>query len=368
MNNKVKVAIAAILVVGAGLGFAIWRHAHSSKQYIVDGTIECDEINVSSKVPGRIGKLLVDEGTPVKPGDPLIVLESQEIDAKVQQASAAYQATLAKVSQAGTAVKLQQLTYHDQLGEAEAQLGARQEDVHQAEENLNAARAAYKTQSDTYKRFHGLFEEGVIPQQTEQEFEYRYLAAKANLGAAESKLAQAKHGVKAATSALQLARDASLQVNLRQQDQAAAAQQAESVHGQVNEALAYQADTKIASPVYGYVSQKVANTGEMVSAGFPMLTIVRANDFKVKVYVDESKYGHLQLGKQIKIVIPALNNQTVYGKLIRISQSADFATKRATNEQGSYDVRGIQLVIALDDNSRYRNGMTARVVLDEEKQ
>jgi hypothetical protein len=65
--------------------------------------------------------------------------------------------------------------------------------------------------------------------------------------------------------------------------------------------------------------------------------------------------------------LPALNNQEVTGTLIRISQSADFATKRATNEQGSYDVRGIQLVIKLNDDSRFRNGMTARVVLDEDK-
>jgi HlyD family secretion protein len=96
-----------------------------------------------------------------------------------------------------------------------------------------------------------------------------------------------------------------------------------------------------------------------------MLTVVRANDFKVKVYVDESKFGRLQLGHEIKVIVPALANQEISGKLIRISQSADFATKRATNEQGSYDVRGIQLVIKLNDDSRFRNGMTARVVLPE---
>ena len=46
---------------------------------IVDGTIDCDEINVSSKVPGRIKQLFVDEGSTVKPGDPVVVLESNEI-------------------------------------------------------------------------------------------------------------------------------------------------------------------------------------------------------------------------------------------------------------------------------------------------
>ncbi|MGA2570934.1 MAG: efflux RND transporter periplasmic adaptor subunit [Terracidiphilus sp.] len=368
MNKKAIATVVVVLVVVTLVGVAIWRHAENAKHVTVDGTIECDEISVSSKIPGRIEKLFVDEGAPVKPGDPLAILESQEIDAKVDQASAGYQATMARVSESETAVKLQQATYSDQLAEAEAAYAARSEDIHQAEENLNQARAAYKTASDTYKRFQGLFADGVIPEQTEQECEYRYLAAKAQLGAAESKLTQAKQAVKASASALQLARDSGMQVDLRRAEHDAATQQAASVRGQLNEALAYQADAKIVSPVSGYVSERVSNAGEAVSPGFPILTIVRANDFKVKIYVDESKYGHLQLGRQIKVIIPALNNEAVYGRLIRISQSADFATKKATNEQGSFDVRGIQLVIGLNDDSRFRNGMTARVVLDEDAQ
>jgi HlyD family secretion protein len=356
---------AAVIVIFSVV--AIRHHMHASTPIVVDGTIECDEISVSSKIPGRIEKLLVDEGMQVKPGDALAVLESQELDAKVTQATAAYQAAQEKTAQAGTALTLQQKTFVGQLKQAEAQYNARLEEVHQAEELVNQSQAAYKTASDTYRRYKGLFADGVIPEQTEQEIEYKYLAAKAQLGAAESKVKQAHQGVVAAAAALQLAKDASLQVNLRQQDKAAAAQMAEAAHGQMNEAQAYQNETKIFSPVYGYVSEKISNNGEMVSAGFPMLTIVRANDFKVKVYVDESKYGHLSLGTPIKVILPALNNQEVTGTLIRISQSADFATKRATNEPGSYDVRGIQLVIKLNDDSRFRNGMTARVVLDEDK-
>lgn len=366
MNRKLKLLLlagTAPVLVAATFLVAHGAKGSQPRQELIDGTIECDEINVSSKVPGRIQKLFVDEGVSVKPGDPLVTLESRELDAKVEQSTAAYRSTLSRISQAGTAVDLQQLTYTDQLTGAQAQYNAHLEDVHQAEENLNQARANYKTQSDTYKRFHGLFVEGVIPEQTEQDYEYRYLAAKAGLGAAESRVEQARQGVKAAASALQLAKDQSLQVKLRQQERSAVAQQSEAAQGQMSEALALQAETRISAPVYGYVSEKISNDGEMVAPGFPMLTIVRANDFKVKVYVDESQFGYLRLGRQIKVILPAFGNKEVYGTLIRISQAADFATKRATNEQGTFDVRGLQLVIKLDDNPRYRNGMTARVEL-----
>ena len=182
------------------------------------------------------------------------------------------------------------------------------------------------------------------------------------------KLEQAQHGLKAAEAALKLAQDVALQVILRQQEQASAVQQSAAAYGQMQEALAFKSETQIVSPVSGYVSEKISNLGEMVSPGFPIITIVRANDFKVKVYVDESKFGNLQLDHPIKVVIPALSNMEVEGRLMRISQAADFATKRATNEQGTYDVRGLQLVVHLDDDPRFRNGMTARVLLTEGQQ
>lgn len=364
MKKKSTCTIAFVLGLGSFVSLFTTGCHKKSATMIVDGTVDCDEINVSSKVPGRIKQLFVDEGTSVKPGDSVVILESNEIDAKVDAASAAYQSTVARVAQAGTAVKFQRATFTDQLDQAKAQYEVHREDVRQAEENLNSAKANYTTQRDSYNRFHGMFAEGVVPRQVEEQYENGYSAAKAQLGAAESKVDQAKAALKAAAAALQLAQDQSLQVTLREQEQSAVLQQANAAQGQMHEAQALQGETRIVAPVAGYVSEKISNSGEMVAPGFPMVTISRANDFKVKVYVDESKFGSLQIGGQIKVILPALGNKAVYGKLIRINQAADFATKKATNEQGTFDVRGLQLVIKLDDDPRYRNGMTARVELN----
>jgi HlyD family secretion protein len=364
MKKRRVYATTVLMGLTATMSFTVAGCHKSTKTMIIDGNIDCDEINVSSKVPGRIKQLFVDEGTTLKPGDPVVILESSEIDAKVDAASASYQSSIARVAQSATAVKFQQATYVDQLDQAQANYNARKEDIRQAEENLNLAKSNFTTQQDSYNRFHGMFSEGVVPRQVEEQYENTYQAAKAQLGVAESKLDQANHGLKAAEAALRLAKDSQLQVTLRQQERAAIQQQADAAKGQMNEALALQGETRIVAPVAGYVSEKISNTGEMVASGFPMITISRANDFKVKVYVDESKFGYLQIGRQIKVILPALGNKVVYGKLIRINQAADFATKKATNEQGSLDVRGLQLVIKLDDDSHFRNGMTARVELE----
>ena len=47
----IAVAVSVLFIIGIGVAFAIRSHGHRAEQMIVNGTIECDEINVSSKVP-----------------------------------------------------------------------------------------------------------------------------------------------------------------------------------------------------------------------------------------------------------------------------------------------------------------------------
>jgi HlyD family secretion protein len=360
----------------------------AAKEELIEGTLECDEIDVSSKVAGRVAEMLVDEGSPVHAGDVLARIGSREIEAKVAQALGAYEAALAKRQQAIQELELQRLTVAGKIEQAEASYrmakarlemalnGARVQEVRQAEKALEQATAAFDTADATYRRFKGLFQEGVISEQAENEVRLRYLSAKAQKEAAEARLEmvregarreeveQARQGLAAAEATLKLARDASLQVPIRQQEAAAALHQAEAIKGQLEEARSYQSETRIVSPVNGYVSQRIVDAGEMVAAGAPIVTVVANSGFKVKVYADESRFGHLQLDRPVTVIVPALAGAQLNGRIIRISPSADFATKKATNEQNSFDVRALEIVVRVTDHdSRLRNGMTARVKL-----
>ena len=57
-----------------------------------NGRIEGDMVSVSSKYPGRIARITVEEGDSVTAGDVLVELEAGEIDAKVRQAEQAAEA------------------------------------------------------------------------------------------------------------------------------------------------------------------------------------------------------------------------------------------------------------------------------------
>ncbi len=387
-------AIALIVVIVAVCGFTGRRNSACKQSTggttytVLEGTLESDEVDVSSKIPGRIGTMMVEEGDQVKAGQVLAVLESKEVDAKVSQAAGMYLASKAQQSQASIGMNLQARTVEDQIRQAEAgykaakakldmaMSGARPQEIEQAKASAEQAQAAYTTAKTAYNRFNGLYQDGVIPKQQEEEIELKYLSAKAQKKAADAKLnlvmegarkeeiEAARQGVRAAEAQLSMAKDSALQVGLRAQDIVAATYKSSAAKGQLDEAEAYKSETTLIAPISGYVSAKMSDSGEIVSAGYPILTIVKSKDFKVKVYADETKFGKLKLNDTVQVIIPALGDKTFDGRILRISDAADFATHKATNEAGSFDVRSLELVVkVVGDHADLRTGMTARVRL-----
>lgn len=407
---------------------------------IIESTLETDEVDVSSKIPGRIAKMMVDEGDIVKAGDLLAVLESREVDAKLVQASGIADAADAIVQQAGLVVGLQDASGKDQIQLAQANVSAakatlamalnatrpeqlqqaeaaheaakaklqlaltavRPQELHQVEAGVVAAQAQFDAAEATWKRVSSLSSEGVLSKQREDEVRMQYVSAKAALGAAEAKLDMAREGARkedidqaranlkaagaqlalarkgarkedidkaragltAADAQLRQARDAMAQVNIRQMDQLAAASKAKAARGQVQEAASYKRETMMVAPIDGFVSARLSDAGEMVNAGYPLLTLANNHTFRVKVYADEVLFAQLKLGDTVKVSLPAMGEKQYEARIVRVGAAAAFAVKKATNETNSTDTKSLQIVVKLlQPDARMRAGMTARVAL-----
>ena len=367
--------------------------------FTVDGALESDEVDVSSKLPGRIAKMLVEEGDQVKAGQVVAVLEAEEIDAKQDQANAGVRASEVLEGQAGLAADLENRKANDQVGQAQAgvlaakaalgmakqklaaiQSGARPQEIEQVEQALAAAQAQFETATKTYNRVNSLAKEGVVSQQKADEVEMTYRSAQAQLAGTKAKLdlvkegarkeeieaarqqvEQAKAGVTAAEQQLQLALDARGLVGIRRLDVAAASQKVEASKGTLREVTAYKKQTQIISPITGFVSQRMIRAGEIVAPGYAILSVTRTDKFWVDVYVDETKFAGHRTGDAVDVYIPAIG-KTVPGKITKVIAAADFATKRSTNERGTFDTRSVQLRITLEDHTKdLANGLSARV-------
>src|SRR6202161_2213035 len=87
MNARNRVfMILGILTIASLIWYFVTVRPSGDLQMI--GTVDANEVMVSSKIPGRIQTLTVDEGQDVKAGDLIAVIESQDLQAARQAAEA----------------------------------------------------------------------------------------------------------------------------------------------------------------------------------------------------------------------------------------------------------------------------------------
>src|SRR5579875_2491768 len=92
MNARNRVfLLLGLLMVGSLVWYFLAARPPTDLKLI--GTVDCNEVLVSSKIPGRIQTLTVDEGQDVKAGELIAVIESDDLNAayKAAQAMAASQ-------------------------------------------------------------------------------------------------------------------------------------------------------------------------------------------------------------------------------------------------------------------------------------
>jgi len=336
---------------------------------VYQGIVEAKEVSINSKIPGRIGRILVEEGDEVKAGDPIVEIQTDEIEAKkaqaealLQQAQAGYEAALGqeKAAQAGyEAAKGQLEAANSQLEKAEN--GAREQEIAQA-------KAYYDLMLKTYERVEKLFEKGAVSAQKKDEVETQLKIAEqqysmAKEGArsedksgAQALVTQAMAGVQAASALVEQAKAATL----------AAAEKVEQAKAGIDEVNAYLKDATITSPIDGVITVLNSNEGELVSSGMSIGTVSSLQDMWLEVKVKETDLGKISVGQEVQVKISAFPEETFKGKVVSINQKPDFATKRSTNDNGDFDILSYGVKISLENNNKMLlPGMTAFVLFKE---
>lgn len=304
---------------------------------VSQGVIEAKEISINSKIPGRIAKLHVEEGKEVKAGDLLVEIASDELKAKEEQAKAVIEAAKA----AYQAAKGQVAAANAML--AKAQNGAREQEIAQAQ-------AYYDLMTKTFERVEKLYEKGAVSAQKKDE-------VKTQLEVAAQQLSIAKEGARSED----ISGAQALVAQALAMEQAAKGK-LEQAQAALQEVQAYLKDTKITSPIHGTVTVINADEGELVSTGMPIATVTDLNDTWVEVKVKETDLAKISLGQHVEVKIPSFTDDIFTGKVVRINQKPDFATKRSTNDNGEFDILSFGVKIQLENKDKiFRPGMTAFV-------
>jgi len=308
------------------------------KQGIVArGVIETKEVSLNSKIPGRIAKIYVEEGSEVKAGDIVLEISSDELKAKEDQAEALVEAAQA----AYDAAKAQVIAAEAMLQKAVN--GARQQEIAQAQ-------AYYDLMLKTYERVEKLYEKGAVSAQKRDE-------VRTQLEIAKEKLSIAKEGARSEDISA-----AQAMVTQAMAMEQAAKEKLEQAQAGLKEVRAYLKDTKIVSPINGVITMLNADEGELVSTGMSIATVSDLENMWVEVSVRETELDQISLGQEVDVKIPAFSDEVFKGKVVRINKKPDFAVKRATNDNGEYDILSFGVKIQLDNREKMlRPGMTAFV-------
>jgi len=195
------------------------------------------------------------------------------------------------------------------------------EQVKQAEASLEVARATIRQREADLKvaelnfaRSKNLFERQLLAKQALDDAESRYLSAEAQIDLSKAQSNQTA------------ARLEELQINL--------------------------GNTRITSPVDGFVGRRNADPGAWVSQQAPIVSVVDISRLRMIANVVERDLRLVNVGDPAQVEVDAYPGETFRGRIARVSPVLDPATRTATME-----------VEIVNSDNRLRPGMYARVLL-----
>ncbi len=294
-----RLAGLAVLIVVAGC-------SRGGAGVIGSGTVEMDEIDVSSMVGGRVVRLAYDEGDTVSAGDTLAVLDRGEMAADID-------AQTAQAARAGEQLR-------------DLQSGPRSAEIAAARADLAAATAQAALAAAEFKRVETLAAQNLA---TAQELDRSRSASEA---------AAARRD--AASQQVRL-----LQSGYRSGQIAAAAQAAVAARAQLAGARTRAGELVLTAPSRGVVLLRNFEAGELALPGAAVITLGNPDSLWMRCYVAAPKLTRVQLGASVSITIDG-TKRAFRGRVVEISPRAEFTPRAAlTEEERANLVFAVKIVI-----------------------
>jgi HlyD family secretion protein len=284
-------ACSALLMLGAALSCSSKR---GNGRIQASGTLEATEVVVASKVAGQIMELRFEEGSQMKAGDVLAVLDHETADLQLKQA------------QAGV-----------DLAESQLRLllnGAREEDIRQAEEALAQAEADCKPAEADFSRMTALLARASVTKKQVEDAQARLTVARARTASACAALKKIRSW----------ARPEDLQAARARTAQARAA---------VDIWAKAVSDAVVTAPLSGTVTRKPVEVGELAGVSTPLAVITNRDRIHVMLYLNEIEIGRVRLGGDADLAVDACPGRVFKGTITYLSPEAEFTPKNVQTRE-----------------------------------
>ena len=311
-------AVVVVLLLIFGVPWLLYSMGHQGTD---DARVDADLVAVTSRIPEKIQRIVVDTDQPVHRGQLLIVLDNKDEIAKLKQAQAQYDLALANQRTTSLQGRGGVLTAQGDVGAQVAQEPVAQAGVSQAQAQLMvadaqlpAAQEAYAKAAADYSRVQSLVGTGDVPAQQLDAVRAQdalaaaqYRAARDQIGAAQAGVSAAQNKTSAASAAADAARGglATAQGRLAQ---AIDPSQIEAAKAQLDLAKQNLGYTHITSPIDGFVGEKSAELGQTVNAGMTLMTLIPHKIYITANY-KETQMGNMRVGQPVDVKVPRCNDR-----------------------------------------------------------
>jgi HlyD family secretion protein len=229
-----------------------------------EGRTEATQVDVSSKYPGQLAEISVDEGTRVSAGQVIAKVSSPEFEA--------------------------------QLRAAQSQLASSREALASANAEIASRQAALDFAKSDFERGQELMKTGFITKQAFEQRQRNYETADAAVKNMTARRDEAQSAIKAAEA-------------------------------KVQEVQAMISDLTLVSPRNGEVQYKLKRIGETVATGEPILTVLDFTDIYMIVFLHAADAGRLVMGDEARIILDAVPDYVIPAKVSFVASDSQFTPK-----------------------------------------
>lgn len=331
MKNFIKnywAVFIPIIVLVIALIYLFQNKSPEKNKESVIGMVDAEFVDVSASLPGRVIELLVKEGDEVKEGQVVAQMKTSEIEtiqAQVSEAVTVAQNQLDKINR-----------------------GVEPEVLKSAENLQQIAKQQMDLMNKTYTRFQNLYSEGVISGQERDVIYFKYKAAQKELETTNLNVQLLQRG-----NNQELKNSAQAILNQ--------AKGADQLAQEIKD------NASIKAPASGKISTMISNKGEMVNAGYPMMTIQKDNSFFVKFNLRQNQMTKIDKGSTVKMKIPGCLPEEIKGTVVELAPALGYADWVPEKQNGEFELRTFQIKVKpenINSIKGLRSGMTAQLVFD----
>jgi HlyD family secretion protein len=372
----IVIVVAGVLVAGAVISFALHAlHRHRvSQEY--SGTIETREIQVGSKIGGRVTEVAVEEDQQVKAGAHLVRFESNDLNEQRRQAQAEVdqqRANLLKLTRGNRPEEIQQAEANALALRAaleEARNGPRSQDIAQAQADYEATEAEARNAQANFERMQKLVASDTISRMEFDSYRDTKNSAAKKAESARQHLAELRAGTRhedlqAAEAHYQQAQAAAIlsRKGSRSEDIAASRDALAAAEAHVADLDVALSEAQLAAPADGIVETVSLRPGDLVSPGRIVVTMLEPTQLWVKVYVPETDLSKVKLGQTAQVNVDGMPDRNFTGHVGQIASEAEFLPRNVqTPDDRQHQVFGVKVYID-NANGTLKSGMSASVRL-----